>query len=97
MKSMIVILVAAAICFAPLALAGETPAAAKPAFSKLDRDANGELTMVEIEESIEVYPELGLMKKAIAELDVDKNGVISVSEYEAWMPMPEKAAAGCGE
>lgn len=103
MRSLVVILAVATLCVAPMAMAegcgaptaaaGEVGASAKPAFSKMDKNADGELTLVEIDGLIETYPELGLVREAFAVIDVDQNGVITVTEYEAWVPMSEEKAA----
>lgn len=102
MRSLVVILAVATLCVAPMAMAGgcgattaagEVEASAKPAFSKIDRNADGEVTLVEIDGLIETYPELGLVREAFAVIDVDKDGIITVTEYEAWVPMSKKKAA----
>lgn len=89
MRSLVVILAVAALCVAPLAMAKDVEASAKPAFSKIDKNADGELTLGEIDGSIEAYPELGLVREAFTVIDVDQNGVVTASEYEAWVPMSE--------
>ena len=90
MRSLVVILAVAALTLAPLALAGDAAASAKPDFSKLDKNADGELTMVEIDGCVMRYPELGMVREAFVVIDADQDGIVSVSEYDAWIPMTEE-------
>ena len=93
MKVLVVALAVAALCAAPLVLAGEGPSApAKPDFKKMDKDGDGKVTVAEFAGYIEAYPELGLAKAVFEEMDVNKDGVVTLSEFEAWVPISPKGS-----
>ncbi len=90
MRFLAVMLAVTALCALPLLATGEGMTPAKPDFSKIDKNDDGELTPAEFASCVETYPELGMMKATFDEIDVDQDGVITQTEYESWIPMTNK-------
>lgn len=74
MKKIVAITALAAFLAAPVALAGE-----KATFASLDTDANGALSLTEIQAA---KPEVTAEK--VAKYDADANGELSEAEFDAW-------------
>lgn len=86
-----VVACAMVVALVTIGVAGEK-AAAKPDFKKMDADNDSKVTEAEFSAYVIACPELGLTKTVFTEWDKDKDGVVTVQEFEIVQPMEK---AGC--
>ncbi|MCX6340744.1 MAG: hypothetical protein NTX71_12660 [Candidatus Aureabacteria bacterium] len=57
-----------------------------PDFKKMDKNADGKISEAEFAAYTVEYPELGMSKTGFATWDVDKDGMVTIDEFEAIYP-----------